>query len=287
MKFRTPLLLPQYPFKISYQDRLLFLGSCFSEHIANFFITNKFQAVTNPFGILFNPLSIALTLDVCTGTAHLNEDYYQYFNGQWISFAHHGRFSHPDKKQFDAGISHSIQSGQESLSKANYLFITFGTSFYYYHIAKQLIVANCHKIPANVFEKRRCTITQIVEAFRPFFAWVSAHNPQLKIIMTVSPVRHLGDGFHENQLSKAILHLAIEQLQQEMKQVYYFPSYEILNDDLRDYRFYADDLIHPSTQAIDYMKEIVTNCFFDKNTQQQLAMIQKEVKSENHRPIFS
>lgn len=282
MKFRTELPIPQYSFAIGPSHRLMFLGSCFSEHISKYFRERRFSVCANPFGILFNPFSIALALDLMTGKEQLSEHYYAQYNDKWISFAHHGRFSHPDRERFEQNIESSLHEAMFALQKSDYLFITLGTSFYYYHKEKQMVVANCHKVPAAAFEKRRAGIEEIVSAFSPFFAWQRRNIPSMKVIFTVSPVRHLGDGFHENQLSKSILHLAIEEIVCQNENAFYFPVYELFNDDLRDYRFYASDLCHPAQPGIDYVQEFVSRTFFTEETRAQIAEIEKENKRMGH-----
>lgn len=282
MKFRTEIPTPQYPFEISYESRLMFLGSCFSEHISDYFSRLRFNVVANPFGILFNPLSIAMALDMMMGKNVLDERYFHYFNEKWLSFAHHGKFSHPEKPVFEQNIRQSLQEGSAALRRADILFITLGTAFYYFHAERQLIVANCHKIPAAAFEKRRASIADITRAFDPFFAWRTEHNPDLKIVFTVSPVRHLADGFHENQLSKSTLHLAIEEMTAQNAHVFYFPSYEMFQDDLRDYRFYGADLCHPGEEGLQYVWEKVVEAFLLPSTQQRMKEVEKEVKRAGH-----
>ena len=286
MKFRTEISLPQYPFEMGFDDRLLFLGSCFSEHVSEYFISRRFNALANPFGILFNPLSIALALDLMTGKQQLAERYFTFFDEKWVSFAHHGKFSNPDRALFDAAVSQSVETGGEFLQNTDILFVTFGTSYYYYHKEKELVVANCHKVPAAAFEKRRASVTDICNALQPFFAWRQQHRPEMKVVFTVSPVRHLGDGFHENQLSKAILHLSVEKLQETYGDVYYFPSYEIFMDDLRDYRFYDKDLCHPSPQGVEYLLEKVSSAFLTDATRQKITELEKEIRRNGHRPLL-
>lgn len=285
MKFRTPITVPQYPFKITTQDKLFFLGSCFAEHVASYFAERRFEVNDNPFGILFNPISIANALDLITGKQQISEDFYQFYDEKWVSFLHHGKFSHRDKTTFLQNIDLELRKAQKNIQIADYLFITFGTAYYYYHIEKNMVVANCHKLPACVFDKKRAEIAQIVDAFSSFFAWKKQHNPNMKVIFTVSPVRHLSDGFHENQLGKSILHLAVDELVKKYDG-YYFPSYEIFNDDLRDYRFYDKDLCHPAQQGIEYVQEILTQSFFDESTIQQIKLIEKENKRLQHRPLY-
>ena len=286
MKFRTEIPIPKYPFEIGLDSRLLFLGSCFSEHVSEYFIERKFNALANPFGILFNPLSIAFALDLMTGKQQLSERYFSFFDEKWISFAHHGKFSNPDRTLFEEGVKHSVKAGSGFLQNTDFLFVTFGTSYYYFHKEKGLVVANCHKVPGTEFEKRRASVTDIVNAFLPFFEWREQHRPDLKVIFTVSPVRHLGDGFHENQLSKSILHLSIEKMQETHGNVFYFPSYEIFMDDLRDYRFYDKDLCHPSQQGVEYVREMDASAFFTDSTRQKITEIEKEIRRNGHRPLL-
>lgn len=286
MKFRTTLPVPTYPFHISFEDKMMSLGSCFSEHAAEFLSSHRFHVNSNPFGILFNPLSIASALNLLTKTEKLTDIHFQFFDNKWISFAHHGKFSHANKEIFLSNIQKQLQAGQEDLLQTTILFVTFGTAFYYYHREKKLAVANCHKIPQKEFDKKCASVDEITAAFKPFFEWKKNQNPQLKVLFTVSPVRHLGDGFHENTLSKSILHLATEELIRQYD-CFYFPSYEIFNDDLRDYRFYDKDLCHPSAQGIEYMQEILLQSLFDEQTQQQIKIIEKENKMLNHRVLYS
>ena len=168
------------------------------------------------------------------------------------------------------------------MASADYLFLTFGTAYCYRLIERDLIVANCHKIPANRFEKKLFTVDQITDIYRELLPQLQQFNPQLKIIFTVSPVRHLGDGFHENQISKSTLHLSIHQLVDNTSS-FYFPSYEMIQDDLRDYRFYATDLCHPSEAAVTYISEKLTEAFFTKETQERMKEVVKENKAKGHR----
>ncbi|MEG1555885.1 MAG: GSCFA domain-containing protein [Bacteroidales bacterium] len=284
MKFRTEIKIPDYPFQIDFSDKIMLLGSCFSDHIGSFFETNQFQVLSNPFGTLFNPISIANALNLSLNPTLFNESLVDYFNGQWISYSHHGKFSHFDKTVFIQNIEQQLQQGHDFLLKTDFLFVTFGTAFCYRLIERDLIVANCHKIPAVKFEKIRLTIEHIVEIYRRLMDKLVKEKPTLKIIFTVSPVRHLGDGFHENQLSKSILHLAIDALVDD-QHYFYFPSYEILQDDLRDYRFYAQDLSHPGENALLYIEEKVMEKFFSKFTLDKIAKQVKNNKLLNHRKL--
>jgi len=284
MKFRTELPVPKYPFQISYQDNILLLGSCFSDHIGTFLTNHRFSVLSNPFGTLFNPVSIANALKMTMNSDLFTENYCYFFDNHHVSFAHHGSFSHPDENLFKKQIIEQFVITKTFLQKTNFLFITFGTAYGYRFIERDLIVANCHKIPNTKFEKIRFNLNEIVQIYKDIISILSSLNPSIKIIFTVSPVRHLGDGFHENQLSKSILHLAIEQLV-DNKNVFYFPAYEILMDDLRDYRFYAEDLCHPGENAVRYIEELFAKSFFSHETIEKLKEIEKENKMLNHRKL--
>jgi hypothetical protein len=284
MKFRTELPNLKYPFQISYTDSVLLLGSCFSAHIGAFLIEHRFQALSNPFGTLFNPVSIANAIKMTLNPELFTEDYHYFFDERFVSFAHHGSFSHQNKEQFITQINQQFNDTKTFLGHTDFLFITFGTAYCYKFIERDIIVANCHKIPNSQFEKFRLKIDEIVQIYQDILQMLKQFNPELKIVFTVSPVRHLGDGFHENQLSKAALHLAIEQFTNE-ESVFYFPAYEILMDDLRDYRFYAEDLCHPAENAVHYIEEIFADSFFSQDTKEQFKFIEKENKLLNHRPL--
>lgn len=287
MKFRTELPAPRYPFHIEPDSRLMFCGSCFSEHVSSCFADRGFAVCANPFGILFNPLSIAQGLDFLTGQSTLTERYFLQHEGRWVSLAHHGKFSYPDQEVFRGNIEAAKSVAADFLKNADLLFITLGTSYYYFHLERQVVVANCHKLPAAAFEKRRATIEEVVKAFGAFFAWRAQHCPSMKVVFTVSPVRHLADGFHENQLSKSILHLAIEQLISQHSDTYYFPVYEMFQDDLRDYRFYDSDLCHPSRQGIAYVQERIAEVFFTEQTRQHIKEVERQMKQAAHRPLHT
>ncbi|MDR3047927.1 MAG: GSCFA domain-containing protein [Bacteroidales bacterium] len=281
MKFKTAIEIPKYPFQIGLDDPLLLIGSCFSDYIGDFLNRGGFQALNNPFGTLFNPISIASDLQLALHPEKFTSEWIYQHQQQWLSFAHSTKFSSEDYNSFIQNIKNQLHNTHNALLKAHYLFVTFGTAFYYLFKEKNIIVANCHKISAVAFEKKRVEIEQVVERYTTLFHDIDTLNPELKIIFTVSPVRHLSDGFHENQVSKSILHLIVEQLVDHQK-YFYFPSYEILNDDLRDYRFYGADLVHPTSIAIEYISEIFRESFFSLHTIEKVKLFEKEAKSRLH-----
>lgn len=284
MVFRTEHPIPSYPFKIGYTDDLFFIGSCFSDHIGSFFQKHQFHTVSNPFGTLFNPKSIYENLYRVVQQKSLSKEFIYYFNNQYISFSHQGKIAGENELSYLEYL-HSIDIHTYNyLKSAHFLFITFGTAYCYTFMERDIIVANCHKIPNSRFVKWRLTIEEIVSDYQRLFDSLFLLNPALKIIFTVSPVRHLSDGFHENQLSKSILHLAIDQLC-KTNQVYYFPSYELIMDDLRDYRFYARDLCHPGENSIEYVEEFIVKSLMSAETLDQLKKVEKDIKRKNHKPI--
>ncbi len=282
MKFRTEIKLPEYPFRISYTDRIMFVGSCFSDNIGRFFEENGFDVSVNPFGTLFNPISIAFALKLAMNPSLFDERLVVNNEGLWHSFAHHGRFSDSNRQKLMETVGEQLSSTHDFLLKSDFLFLTFGTSYVYRYIKEGFVVANCHKIPAYEFDKERITVETIVSEYKNLISELKKTNAKLKIVFTVSPVRHLGDGFHENQLSKSVLHLAIDELCGA--DCYYFPSYEVFQDDLRDYRFYAQDLCHPSEAGVRYLEEIIVSAFFTAETEARRKEIEKQNKAAAHIP---
>lgn len=285
MQFRTNIPAPQYPFDINYNSSIMLMGSCFSDNIGNFFGRHRFDVCSNPFGVLFNPVSIDHAIRLLLRPESFDKDRYFYKNRDlWVSFAHHGRFSRENFDAFEQNIDEQLQKSAEFLQHTDFLFITFGTAFCYKFIPRDLIVSNCHKIPNHQFDRIRLDVKKIVSLWNNTLQLLKEFRPEMKVIFTVSPVRHAGDGMHENSLSKSALLLAIDKLI-DNEQSFYFPSYEFLIDDLRDYRFYAKDLSHPNELAIDYLEEKVSESFFTPQTAEQVKVINQENKFLNHRRL--
>lgn len=283
MQFRTIIPAPQYPFHIQENDAVMLVGSCFSDNMGHYFDTHRFEVCSNPFGVLFNPISIdrALRFMLQPDLFDKNRYFYKY-RDLWVSFAHHGRFSKEIFEDFEANIDANLEQSAEFLRKTRYLFITFGTAFCYKFIPRDLIVSNCHKIPNHQFDRIRLDVKKIVTQWNSTLALLKESCPDMKVIFTVSPVRHLGDGAHENALSKATLLLAIEKLV-DNDYSFYFPAYEYLMDDLRDYRFYAKDLCHINDLAVNYLEERLAESFFCAETIERMVEIEKENRFLNHR----
>lgn len=284
-RFRTVLSPGPYPFSISYQDRILSLGSCFAGHIGQRLERYKFNSLLNPFGILYNPVSLAEALDrLAEGALFREEDLFEH-QGLWHSFAHHGHFSGPDRAETLRGINQTLARGGDFLKSTNRLVLTLGTAHVFVYRKTGRIVANCHKLPGGLFDRRRLSVSEILESLAPVLAHLSSRHPELQVVMTVSPVRHIRDGLVENQRSKAALLLAIDELSDRFPFVHYFPAYELLLDDLRDYRFYAADLIHPNEQAIDYIWDLFVQAFLDGPARDLLPAVAAVVRAAEHRPF--
>ena len=281
--FRTKIKLPQYHFSINHQHRLLSIGSCFAENIGHQLTALKFKNNVNPFGILFNPISIINNLTRLFDNDNFQEDELFENNGLWHSFAHHSVFSKIEKVAALEGIQNDFQQARIDFKNCQRLIFTFGTAHVFEAIKTNKVVANCHKMPSTSFRHRRLSVLEIVEIYLPFLEKIKSQNTDLQIIMTVSPVRHIRDGLVGNQKSKAVLQLAIDEIVQQLDFVHYFPAYEIMMDDLRDYRFYEADLIHPNQVAIDYIWKQFQHSFFDENTQQLNQKIEKIKAAAQHR----
>ena len=274
MKLQTIVDIPASPWKIGYEDCILMVGSCFSDEIGAQMQERYLNVTCNPFGTLYNPLSIAQALTMTDAPELIEHE------GLWHSMAHHGSFSRANREEALEAVRGSIETMQKALNEATVVIVTFGTAWVYEK--EGAIVGNCHKLPEHCFNRRRLTVEEIVEAWKP----IMANYPDKKWLFTVSPIRHIRDGLHENQISKATLQLALEAISDQCPVISYFPSYEIMLDELRDYRFYADDLVHPSSLAVNYIWERFVECFCTNQTKNELVLQHKRWKHEHHIPIL-
>lgn len=288
MNFRTEINLERIdkPRKfIDYSSQILLLGSCFVENIGEKLNHHKFKTLINPYGIIFHPLAIEKSLqDIVNQKVYEKKDLV-FDQGLWHSPHHHSDFSHPNLQTVLENINQNVKKSHDFLKKTSHVLITLGTSWVYHHIETDQLVANCHKIPQKQFVKRLLSAQEIANSLRQIKDILLEINPDMQLIWTVSPVRHLKDGFHENTLSKAHLFSALHEIT-DTSDDFYFPSYEILIDDLRDYRFYAEDLLHPNETAVTYIWEIFEKVWMSNSTREiikQVAQIQKDLQ---HRPFF-
>ncbi len=285
MEFVTKVDIPLSDLSISYRHKILMLGSCFIENVGKILIDNKFDSMLNPFGVLYNPSSIAEALRILSESKTFTREDIFNSRGLYHSFHFHSSFSDMDESTFLRRINDQVEQARIVLQQTDILFITFGTAYVFHSIEKDMIVGNCHKLPASEFDRYRLPTDHIVTEWHELIESLREKNPSLKILFTVSPIRHFKDGAHENQLSKSTLLLAIDRLIQQNKDLYYFPSYEIVLDELRDYRFYSEDMVHPSTTAIKYIWERFQQAFMEKETLATQEEWKKIALAINHRPL--
>lgn len=286
MEFRTVVETPRNMPSISHQDNLMLLGSCFAENMGKQLVDSGFRCEVNPFGILYNPLSVANALNQMLECKEYTSEDLFFHRGLYNSFMHHGSFSNPDISLCLSQINDRISRSNKLLSELDYLLVTFGTAWVYRTREAKTIVSNCHKLPASKFIRYRLTVEEITEQYNLLISHLVNVKPDIKIIFTVSPIRHIKDGMHENQVSKATLLLAIEEIVKQFpKNIIYFPSYEIVLDELRDYRFYADDMLHPSAMAVNYIWERFSETFFNRPTRDSIKEYENIRRDINHKPF--
>ena len=284
MKLSTTVALQPLETKIDYHSQLLCMGSCFAENMGNQFAQLGFSQLSNPFGILFQPLALQRLVERALQANYFTQTDLVYHNGLWHCFELHSDCSNPDPEAMLADLNAKQQLLKTQLQQATHIGITLGTAWVYRHLASDRVVANCHKIPQTAFAKELLLVAEIEAALYQLISTIHAVNPNVQLVFTVSPVRHSKDGLVENQRSKAQLLVALHQLLETHK-AYYFPAYEILLDELRDYRFYADDLLHPSPLAIRYIWEKWLSVTTTPETQALIAEVEAVQKSRQHRPF--
>ena len=255
MKLNTPVEIKPLDKRLTYKDSILFVGSCFADEIGRRCSERYFDTRVNPFGVLFNPCSISDCLGLLEGyginaeqCSFIPEDVIE-TSGGFCSFHHHGSMARPSAQEFLDNANKMLADASDFYYREGWVVVTLGTAFIYTDKETGNVVANCHKLPADRFERTMIDADQVYDALSQYVA----ARPQRQWIFTVSPVRHLADGLHANTLSKSTLHLGVQKLVERYPNAHYFPAYEILIDELRDYRFYADDMMHPSAQAADYI----------------------------------
>ncbi|WP_411767795.1 GSCFA domain-containing protein [Winogradskyella sp. A3E31] len=284
MKLQTKIPIEKEKYnQIDYNSNVVLLGSCFAENVGEKFDYFKFKSAVNPFGILFHPLAIESLI-----TRAINSDYYetsevQAVNEHYVCYDAHSRMNTTEPSDLVLKLNSALDQTLEQLQDATHVIITLGTSWVYRHIANDAIVANCHKVPQKEFLKELLSVDEIKASLQAIVSLVRAINSKLSFIFTVSPIRHIKDGFVENTLSKSHLVSAIHQVVDIRHQLYYFPSYEIMMDELRDYRFYKDDMVHPSKQAIDYIWERFVDCWVTEDTLPTMKEIDAIQKGLSHR----
>lgn len=278
MRFTTPVDIPKSNNPLTHESPILMLGSCFTDNIGERLVTDGFPVSVNPMGVLFNPMSIARVLNkALAGETYQINDLVD-FHGIWHCLDFASRRQGLDAHMLLDSINADFKKFAQSVRQAETWIITFGTSWVFNFRETDTVVGNCHKLPIEYFLRRRLSVEEIVNTWKPL-----VHNR--RVIFTVSPVRHLADGLHGNSISKSALMLAVDELCANYG-AEYFPAYEIVNDELRDYRFYAPDMKHPSEVAVDYIYEKFANTYFSPKTKLKALECRQDVLRQNHRPIL-
>ena len=286
MEWNTPVSIDLQQGAVTHHHRMMLFGSCFAEHIGTRLGEFHFRVDVNPFGIQYNPLSIEQSLvRLLDRKPFSDEDLFS--NGNlWHSFAHHSSFSHIDKALCLQQINRRFLPASTSLGEVDFLILTWGTAWVYTLTGTDTVVANCHKLPASCFDRRRLSVDGMVAVWLPLLERLFATNPRVKLLFTVSPVRHMKDGAHGNQLSKSALLLFTDELCRAYpERCFYFPAYELVMDELRDYRFYDRDMVHPSQQAVDYVWEKFSETYFDEATHSVNREWGRLLQALRHRPL--
>ncbi len=285
MILRTEIELRPASFKIGIGSKIITIGSCFSEVIGSQLSENKIDTLCNPYGTVFNPASIFKLINHSLQNQAVFKHLFLQNDDIWQHYDFHSKFFAKTKEELENTLNHTHQQVNQFLKKANVLIITLGSAWVHQLKENSQIVSNCHKSPGHLFKKELLTIKEILMRFRTMHESLKLQNPKIKIILTVSPVRHTKETLSLNSLSKSILRTACHELEQEFEDVHYFPSYEIMIDDLRDYRFYADDLIHPNAMAEKYIFDKFGEVYFEGNFLEFLKEWGQIRASLSHRPL--
>lgn len=283
MKLSTEINIEKRNFPINHKANIFAIGSCFAANISEYFSANRFNILGNPFGVLYNPISIYNSLKFAVDKKVFGESDLIFHQSKWHSFYHHSDFSHHEKEAILKNINVGIIKTHQFLKTADVVIITFGTSYIFEYLANKTIVSNCHKIPQKEFKHYRLNLEETIKTIFNIIELIEKYNSKTKFILTVSPVRHWKNGAHNNQLSKANLLLAIDEVIKDKTNCSYFPSYEIVMDELRDYRFYDSDLVHPNKIATDYIWGKFSSSICSDECIQTMKEISKIVAARNHR----
>ncbi len=284
MDFRLEFDPPSLSQKIDLDDNIMLVGSCFTEHVYNYLVASKFSAVQNPHGVLFNPVSIANALSRYVEKKHISSNELFEQNGLWNHWDFHSSLSCTNKEESLERMNETISSAHSFLKHAQWLIVTLGSA-YVYELQGPQVVANCHKIPSSHFTKRMLDPEEIVSTYNKIITQIKQFNHNLNIIFTISPVRHLRDGFVENNRSKSVLIHAVDKLTRQQEHLHYFPSYELVIDDLRDYRFYAEDMVHPNYLATRYVWEKFCAAAINGRSREVMKELDQLNMAFQHKPL--
>ena len=291
MQFRTQIPISKTNNPIDYNSKIISIGSCFAENMAEKFDYFKFQNETNPFGIIFNSVSIEKIISRIINKEFYTEKDVFFYNERWHSYEVHSDLSNSDRQELLETLNKAISETYKNLKEATHIVITYGTAWIYRNIESDEIVANCHKVLQKQFSKELLSVEVIQKSIQNTIDLIQVLNPDINFIFTVSPVRHVKDGFAENQLSKSHLFAGLHQVLKTHNSEFithnYFPSYEIMMDELRDYRFYAEDMLHPNQVAIDYIWHKFSENYISEDsisTMQEVSEIQKSLRHRSFNP---
>ena len=267
MKFRTEINIDNSGEKIHFEDKIFSIGSCFSTEISDLLAKGQLRVLNNPFGTIFNPYSINNAIHKITKAEQYSETNLIEYDGIYLSLDHHSSFNSRKLEDCLAKINSEIKYAHQFLNQTNWVIITYGTAFIYEFTPQNKLVANCHKLPQKFFKKRLLTINEIQDSIKQTISYIKNHISQnVQVLFSISPVRHTKDGFQENQRSKSRLIDCLHEVISEENNCHYLPIYEIMMDDLRDYRFYKEDLIHPNQQAVNYIFDKFGKAYFSADT---------------------
>ncbi|HEY5591574.1 MAG TPA: GSCFA domain-containing protein [Paludibacter sp.] len=283
--FQTRVEIPLSPVNITYESHVMTLGSCFAENIGKKMHDVYFLTDINPFGVLYNPVSIRNSIALLLKNNEFTKEDIFENKSLWQSFSHSSQFSDSTPEVCLDKINNRLETSRSFLQKADFLLITFGTAWVFEEKKSGSVVANCHKLPESKFVRKRLSVSDIATDFTVLISKLQTRYPNLELIFSVSPIRHWKDGAHENNISKSTLLLAIDTLQKVFEHVHYFPAYEIQLDELRDYRFYASDMLHPSEVAVDYIWKRFSETFFSDQTMQLKMRLDQLAADLAHRPL--
>lgn len=286
MQFRTQIPIPNSNHPIDYNSKIVSLGSCFAENMRDKFHYFKFQNSINPFGIIFNPVSIEKIIHKAINAALFTGEDVFFFNERWHCFDVHSDLSNSSKEELLKSLNTILKSTNQQITELTHIIITYGTSWVYRNLERDSIVANCHKMPQKQFKKELLSVEEIEKSIANTIKLIHSVNPNCTIIFSVSPVRHIKDGFVENQWSKANIISALHKtFDFRLSKINYFPSYEIMMDELRDYRFYAEDMLHPNQVAIDYIWKRFKETTISESSFAVMDEVESIQKSLSHKPF--
>ncbi|MFA5849307.1 MAG: GSCFA domain-containing protein [Bacteroidales bacterium] len=282
MKLQTKIEITRGTSTISYSDKILFMGSCFANEVGSIMKNLRFDVIVNPFGVLYNPASIAESLGRLVSGRHFENEGFIKCDDIYKSLSHSSDFAAMSLDELKSKVDRQLDEASLHFKQSKWIVLSLGTRWIYRLCSSGKVVANCQKLPQNRFEREPLDVEDVVKLLSP----IIANNPQKNWILTVSPLRHWKDGAHGNQLSKAVLLLAVEKLQNMHGNVHYFPAYEILLDELRDYRFYSEDMLHPSDQAVNHIWNIFSEIYIDLPSQEFMKVVSRLNAMDAHKPFF-